>query len=155
MAQTNVRRYSVQAGSTETFGRVLCSARTQHFVVDGPVQNGCPGEALSPAELFLAGVASCGVELVQVIAAEQNVPLQAVSATIEGFQDREQPVRPDPLRIPGPELLHGHRPPDSPCRPRRVRGRVRIRVHVRTGTSPTSATSSTPSTSRTCATDRS
>ncbi len=95
MAQTNVRRYSVRAGSTETFGRVLCSARTQHFVVDGPVQNGCPGEALSPAELFLAGVASCGVELVQVIAAEQNVPLQAVSATIEGIQDRDQPVRPD------------------------------------------------------------
>jgi uncharacterized OsmC-like protein len=95
MAQTNVRRYTVQAGSTETFGRVLCSARTQHFVVDGPVQNGCPGEAVSPAELFLAGVASCGVELVQVIAAEQNVPLQAVSATIEGLQDRGQPVRPD------------------------------------------------------------
>jgi uncharacterized OsmC-like protein len=95
MAQTNVRRYSAQARSTETFGRVLCSARTQHFVADGPVQNGCPGEALSPAELFLAGVASCGVELVQVIAAEQNVPVQAVSATIEGMQDRSQPVRPD------------------------------------------------------------
>jgi uncharacterized OsmC-like protein len=74
---------------------VLCSARTQHFVVDGPVQNGCPGEALSPAELFLAGVATCGVELVQVIAKEQNVPVQTVSATIEAVQDRSQPARPD------------------------------------------------------------
>jgi uncharacterized OsmC-like protein len=69
MAQTDVRRYSAQARSTETFGRVLCSARDQHFVVDGPVQNGCPGEAVSPGELFLAGVATCAVELVQVIAA--------------------------------------------------------------------------------------
>jgi uncharacterized OsmC-like protein len=95
MASTDVRQYSAQARSTETFGRVLCSARTQHFVVDGPVQNGCPGEALSPAELFLAGVATCGVELVQVIAKDQNVPMQAVSATIEALQDRSQPPRPD------------------------------------------------------------
>jgi uncharacterized OsmC-like protein len=95
MAATDVRRYAAQARSTETFGRVLCSARDQHFVADGPVQNGCPGEALSPGELFLAGVASCGVELVQVIAAEQNVPVRAVSATIEGVMDRGQPVRPD------------------------------------------------------------
>jgi uncharacterized OsmC-like protein len=95
MASTDVRRYSAQARSTETFGRVLCRARTQHFVVDGPVQNGCPGEALSPAELFLAGVATCGVELVQVIAKDQNVPMQAVSATIEALQDRSQPPRPD------------------------------------------------------------
>jgi uncharacterized OsmC-like protein len=95
MASTDVRRYSAQARSTETFGRVLCSARTQHFVVDGPVQNGCPGEALSPAELFLAGVATCGVELVQVIAKAENVPVQSVSATIEALQDRSRPVRPD------------------------------------------------------------
>jgi uncharacterized OsmC-like protein len=95
MASTDVRRYAAQARSTDTFGRVLCSARTQHFVVDGPVQNGCPGEAISPAELFLAGVATCGVELVQVIARDQNVPLQAVRATIEALQDRGQPPRPD------------------------------------------------------------
>lgn len=92
MAGNDVRRYSAQARSTETFGRVLCSARDQHFVVDGPVQNGCPGEAVTPGELFLAGVASCGVELVQVIAAEQSVPVRAVSASIEGAMDRSQPV---------------------------------------------------------------
>ena len=57
MAQTDVREYAAQAASTDTFGRVLTSARNHHFVVDGPVQNGCPGEAITPAELFLAGVA--------------------------------------------------------------------------------------------------
>ena len=95
MASPDVRRYAAQARSTDTFGRVLCRARAQHFVVDGPVQNGCPGEALSPAELFLAGVATCGVELVQVIAKDQGVPVQAVSATIEALQDRGRPPRPD------------------------------------------------------------
>ena len=95
MASPDVRRYSAQARSTDTFGRVLASARTQHFVVDGPIQNDCPGEALSPAELFLAGVATCGVELVQVIARDQNLPVQAVSASIEAHQDRSQPPRPD------------------------------------------------------------
>ncbi|PYQ31443.1 MAG: oxidoreductase, partial [Acidobacteria bacterium] len=33
----NIRQYAVEARSTDTFGRVLCSARTNHFVVDGPV----------------------------------------------------------------------------------------------------------------------
>src|SRR5205807_3506430 len=68
MTDTDVREYAAQAASTDTFGRVLCSARNHHFVVDGPVQNGCPGEAINPAELFLSGVAACGVELVQVLA---------------------------------------------------------------------------------------
>src|SRR5258708_4818273 len=68
MTQAEVRRYKTGARSTETFGRVLVSARDQHLIVDGPVQNGCPGEAITPAELFLSGVAACGVELIQVLA---------------------------------------------------------------------------------------
>ena len=95
MTQSIVRSYAVQARSTDTFGRVLCSSRNQHFVVDGPVQNGCPGEAIGPAELFLAGIGACGVELVHVIAREQQVPLQTVKVDIEGSMDRSKPVRPD------------------------------------------------------------
>ena len=95
MALAEVRQYEIQARSTETFGRVLCSARNHHFVVDGPAQNGCPGEAITPGELFLAGVAACGVELMQVIAKEQKVPLQDASVEIYGVMDRSNPVRPD------------------------------------------------------------
>jgi uncharacterized OsmC-like protein len=95
MAQTDVRSYNVNARSTDTLGRVLCSARDQHFVVDGPVQNGCPGEAVGPAELFLAGIGACGVELVQVIAKEQQLPLRSVNVQIEGSMDRSKPVRSD------------------------------------------------------------
>src|SRR5918912_581371 len=95
MTKQVVRQYEIQAHSTDTFGRVLCSAGTHHFVVDGPTSNGCPGEAITPGELFLAGVATCAVELVQVLARAQQVPLQAISATISGVLDSSKPVRPD------------------------------------------------------------
>jgi uncharacterized OsmC-like protein len=92
---SETRVYRTRAQSTDTFGRVLVSARDQHLVADGPAQNGCPGEAIGPGELFLSGVASCGVELVQVLARQQDVPLRSISATIEAMQDRSAPVRPD------------------------------------------------------------
>lgn len=87
--------YVVDAESTGTFGRVLLSARDQHLVVDGPAQNGCPGEALTPAELFLGGVATCAVELVQVLAREGGVGLAAVHAQIGGVVDRGHELRSD------------------------------------------------------------
>jgi uncharacterized OsmC-like protein len=89
------RRYQTRAQSTDTFGRVLVSARDQHLIVDGPVQNGCPGEAITPAELFLSGVASCGVELIQVLARQQTVPLRSISAAIEATQNPAAPPRSD------------------------------------------------------------
>jgi uncharacterized OsmC-like protein len=90
-----VREYEVRARSTPTFGRVLCSARNHHFIVDGPVQNGCPGEELTPPEIFLSGVASCGVELIHVIAREEKVPVESVVASIVGAVDRGRQPRPD------------------------------------------------------------
>jgi len=95
MTEADVRDYQVEARSTDTFGRVLVSARDQHLVVDGPVQNGCPGEAITPAEVFLAGVAACGVELLQVIARTENVPLASARVSIRGVLDRSRPVRTD------------------------------------------------------------
>jgi uncharacterized OsmC-like protein len=95
MTNTEQRQYEVRARSTDTFGRVLCNSRDHHFVVDGPVQNGCPGEAITPAEIFLAGIAACGVELLQVVARDSNVPLRSVEASIHGVIDRSRPVRGD------------------------------------------------------------
>jgi len=91
----NVRHYETEAQSTDTFGRVLCTARDQHFVIDGPVQNGCPGEAVTPPEAFLTGVAACGIELLQVIARELSLPIPSARVHIEGTVDRDHPVRPD------------------------------------------------------------
>ena len=95
MSTTDVREYRAEARSTETFGRVLCDARHHHFVVDGPVQNGCPGEAVTPAEIFLAGIAACGVELVQAIARDSHVALRAVHVDARGTLDRSRPPRED------------------------------------------------------------
>jgi uncharacterized OsmC-like protein len=74
---------------------VLCNARNHHFIVDGPVQNGCPGEEVTPAEIFLAGVACCGVELIQMLAKSEEIPLKTVNVSIRGMMDRSRPVRPD------------------------------------------------------------
>jgi len=95
MAQSDLRQYEARAASTDTFGRVLSSARNHHFVVDGPEQNGCPGEEVTPAELFLSAVASCGVELVQVLAKSAEIPLRGIEVKIQGMMDRSRPPRPD------------------------------------------------------------
>src|SRR5206468_8345173 len=95
MAQADAREYKIHARSTDDFGRVLCSCRNHHFEADGPVQNGCPGEAVTPAELFLSGVAACGVELVQVLAKDRGIPLRAARVAITGEMDRANPARKD------------------------------------------------------------
>ena len=94
-APSPIREYEVRARSTDIFGRVLCSARDHHFIIDGPVQNGCPGEEVTPPETFLAGVASCGVELLHVIAKADGVPLARVSATLTATVDRGNQPRTD------------------------------------------------------------
>ena len=90
-----VRQYRVDAQSTDVFGRVLCSARDHHFIVDGPVQNGCPGEELTPPELSLSAVASCGVELVHVIARDQATQVGKVALAVHGTVDRGNQKRSD------------------------------------------------------------
>ena len=91
----DIRNYSVSARSTDTFGRVLCNARQHHFIIDGPVQNGCPGEEVTPPESFLAGVAACGVELIQVIGKQRGFDNIGVRAEMRAQLDRENPVRAD------------------------------------------------------------
>lgn len=95
MANSEIRHYEALAASTDTFGRVLCSVRNHHFVIDGPEQNGCPGEEITPAELFLSAVAACGVELIQVLAKSSDIPLRGIAVSIQGLMDRSKPVRPD------------------------------------------------------------
>ena len=90
-----IREYEIRARSTDVFGRVMCSARDHHFIVDGPVQNGCPGEEVTPPELFLSAVAACGVELLHVIARDQSAPITRVGLTVTGTVDRGNQPRTD------------------------------------------------------------
>jgi len=98
------REYEVGARSTDVFGRVLCSARDHHFVVDGPVQNGCPGEEVTPVEAFLAAVAACGVELIHVIARAENRALDRVAVRVNGWSDRAMQKRSDVTTLNGVAL---------------------------------------------------
>jgi uncharacterized OsmC-like protein len=92
---TSIRSYEVRAQTTATFGRVIASARDHHLVVDGPVQNGCPGEAITPAELFLGAVAACGAELIQVIARDEGTSVRRVDVKVSGTVDRGRQTRTD------------------------------------------------------------
>lgn len=105
MAATDGHDYLVRSTSTATFGRVLLNARDQHMVVDGPVQNGCPGEAMTPAELFLGGVVACGVELVQAVARDRGIALAGVEARMGATIDRARAVRSD-VTVFGSASLH-------------------------------------------------
>lgn len=84
---TAPRTYEAQAVSTTTFGRVAASVRTHRFTVDGPVRNGAPGEAPTPGELVLAAAASCGAEVLQVLARDGGVPFEAAAVTARGTID--------------------------------------------------------------------
>jgi uncharacterized OsmC-like protein len=95
MTSPTLREYDVSAKSTDVFGRVLCTTRNHHFIVDGPVQNGCPGEEITPVEVFLSAVAACGVELIHVIAKQDNTPLERVAVSVHGAVDRAKQSRTD------------------------------------------------------------
>ncbi len=85
-----MRVYEAHAETTSTFGRVSCAVRQHRLTVDGPVQNGCPGEAPTPGELFLTAAAACGAEVVQVLARDAQVPLESVTVSVRGTIDRER-----------------------------------------------------------------
>ncbi len=89
------RAYEAEACSTDTFGRMLFKARHHYLVSDGPASLGCPGEAIMPGELFLAGIATCGVELVEVFAQEEGLPLQGAKVAVGGDIDPANQPRPD------------------------------------------------------------
>ncbi len=73
-------------------GRSLNTVRNHHFVIDEPAYGGGPGEEVTPAEAFLAGISACGVLLVDAFAREAGWPLAGVWATIEGVRLRDDPA---------------------------------------------------------------
>ena len=94
-ASPTLRTYTVTAENTKTFGRVSSRIRDHELLIDGPIQNGCPGELPTPGELILAAAASCGTELLQVLARDTNVPLSQLNVKVVGSVDREQQPRSD------------------------------------------------------------
>ena len=82
MASEDLVVNRVHSSSTATPGRALNQVRTHQLVIDEPTHLGGPGEQITPAEAFLAGVSACGVLLVQGRARDLGVRLEEVEATI-------------------------------------------------------------------------
>ena len=78
----------VRSASTATPGRAVNQVRNHQLVIDEPTHLGGPGEQITPAEAFLAGVSACGVLLVQGRARDSGVRLDRVEADIEAFRRR-------------------------------------------------------------------
>lgn len=78
----------VVSSSSATPGRAVNQVRNHQLVIDEPTHLGGPGEQITPAEAFLAGVSACGVLLVQGRARDTGVHLDRVEATIEGVRHR-------------------------------------------------------------------
>jgi uncharacterized OsmC-like protein len=78
--------YSTRSKTTDTLGRTLNSARTNHWIIDSPSG---PGEAVSTGESFMAGIAACGVSLVEHHAARNNLPFGTLQVDIEGARTDE------------------------------------------------------------------
>jgi uncharacterized OsmC-like protein len=78
----------VQSASTATPGRSISRVRDQELVIDEPTHLGGPGEKVSPADAFLAGVSACGVLLVEGRARSTGVRLDRIQVTLEAVRDR-------------------------------------------------------------------
>jgi uncharacterized OsmC-like protein len=80
-------RNSVRSYSSGKIGRSLNSVGNHHFIVDSPTI----GEEITSGDVFLAGLSSCGVNLVEGAAKELGFPLTRTDVTIEGLRTREDP----------------------------------------------------------------
>ena len=92
----DVTTTTVTTVSTATKGRVINSARHNHWVIDSPSG---PGEAVGTGESFLAGLSACAVTLVQGVAAAEQVPLGPLSVQITSYRMPEKPYDYDRIDV--------------------------------------------------------
>jgi uncharacterized OsmC-like protein len=76
--------YAASTNSSGIEGRNICNARTNHWVSDDP-----GGDAPSSGELFLSGISSCAVSMVERIARTDNISLQWMDVGMESYRDSD------------------------------------------------------------------
>jgi uncharacterized OsmC-like protein len=80
---------TVHSSSSGTVGRSLNSVANHHFVIDSPSM----GEEITSTDSFLAGLSSCGVNLIEGAARETGVPLRRIDVVIEGLRSPQATAR--------------------------------------------------------------
>src|SRR5437868_9422555 len=83
MANDDLVVNRVQSRSTSTPGRSINEVRQHRLVIDEPTHLGGPGEEITPADAFLAGVSACGVLLVQGRARETGIRLDQIDVSLD------------------------------------------------------------------------
>ncbi len=76
-------RYAVRSRTTDVPGRTLNQARTNHWVIDSPSG---PNEAVTTGESFMAGIAACGVTLVESLAQQKELPFGTLTVDAEAVR---------------------------------------------------------------------
>jgi len=89
MSDTKVE--TVRSSSSGVIGRAQSVARGQRLVLDSSSRP--QPDALTNSEAFLAGIASCGVTLIEQHAKERGVPVKRLEVTIEGVRSAAAPTR--------------------------------------------------------------
>jgi len=82
---------TVRSSSSGTLGRAVSHTRGQRLILDSSTHP--RPDALTNSEAFLASIASCGVTLIELYAADKGVPLKRADVTIEGVRPAAEPNR--------------------------------------------------------------
>jgi uncharacterized OsmC-like protein len=90
-AMSTAKIETVRSSSSGTVGRAVSHVRGQRLALDSSARP--QADALTNSEAFLAGIASCGVTLIEMHAREIGVPIARMDVTIEGVRTAEDPAR--------------------------------------------------------------
>jgi uncharacterized OsmC-like protein len=88
MASDDLVVNRVHSSTTPTPGRATNRIRDQELVIDEPTHLGGPGERVTPADAFLAGVSACGVLMVEGQARSKNIRVERVEVELEAVRQR-------------------------------------------------------------------
>ena len=82
---------TIRSSSSGVIGRAESVTRGQRLVLDSSARP--QPDALTNSEVFLAGVSSCGVTLIEGYAKEKGIPVRRMDVTIEGVRPAADPAR--------------------------------------------------------------
>lgn len=82
---------TIRSSSSGTIGQAHNTARGHRLLLTSSSRP--QPDAFTNSEAFLAGISSCGVTLIEMYAREAGIPLEAMSATIEGLRTAADPAR--------------------------------------------------------------
>ncbi|WP_030743200.1 OsmC family protein [Streptomyces sp. NRRL F-5135] len=87
---TTAQTTTITGRTTDTLGRLLVTARSNHFVSDARTG---PAEAVQAGELLLAALASCSLSNIQLHAREEAFGLTYSQADVSYERDPDDPTR--------------------------------------------------------------